>query len=99
MKWNIGQQKSKHLVMRKLHNIHLSIEEGIWATQVMNGPILEEVFDKSDRVILVFSVNMSGFFQGYAQMMSSAGCRRDNVWSQGTGGNSEFGVGLAWVLE
>ncbi|GMH01485.1 hypothetical protein Nepgr_003324 [Nepenthes gracilis] len=98
MKWDIGQRKSKHLVVRKLHNIHLSIEEGIWDTQVMNGPILEEVFDKSDRVILVFSVNMSGLFQGYAQMMSSVGCRRDNVWSQGTGGNSEFGVGLAWVL-
>ncbi|GMH04548.1 hypothetical protein Nepgr_006388 [Nepenthes gracilis] len=98
MKWDIGQRKSKHLVLRKLHNIHLSIEEGIWATQVMNGPILEEVFDKSGRVILVFCVNMSGFFQDYAQMMSSVGCRQDNVWSQGTGGNSEFGVGLAWVM-
>lgn len=34
---------------------------------------------------------MSGFFQGYAQMMSSVGWRRDNVWSQGNGKNNPWG--------
>ncbi|KAE8055204.1 hypothetical protein FH972_012062 [Carpinus fangiana] len=57
----------------------------------MNEPILEEAFHNSDKVILIFSVNMSGFFQGYAQMMSSVGWRRDNVWSQGSGKNSPWG--------
>ncbi|GAB4834308.1 hypothetical protein Ancab_032561 [Ancistrocladus abbreviatus] len=57
----------------------------------MNGPILEEAFNKSGRIILIFSVNMSGFFQGYAQMMSSVGWRWDNVWSQGSGGNNPWG--------
>ncbi|KAK6263016.1 hypothetical protein QUC31_008832 [Theobroma cacao] len=42
-------------------------------------------------VILVFSVNMSGFFQGYAQMMSSVGWRRDNVWSKGSGKGNPWG--------
>ncbi|GMH09458.1 hypothetical protein Nepgr_011299 [Nepenthes gracilis] len=84
---------TRYFIIKSLnhHNIQLSIEKGIWATQVMNEPILEEAFDNSDRVILVFSVNMSGFFQGYAQMMSSVSCRRDNVWSQGTGGNNPWG--------
>ncbi|KAK6137638.1 hypothetical protein DH2020_028564 [Rehmannia glutinosa] len=34
---------------------------------------------------------MSGFFQGYAQMMSSVGWRRDNIWSQGSGKNTPWG--------
>ncbi|GMH17844.1 hypothetical protein Nepgr_019685 [Nepenthes gracilis] len=91
---------TRYFIIKSLnhHNIRLSIQEGNWATQVINEPILEEAFDNSSRVILVFSVNMSGFFQGYAHMMSSVGCRWDNVWNQGTGGNSKLGVVLAWVL-
>ncbi|KAK3010524.1 hypothetical protein RJ639_011337 [Escallonia herrerae] len=72
-------------------NIQLSTEKGIWATQVMNEPILDEAFHNSGKVILIFSVNMSGFFQGYAQMMSSVGWRRDDVWSQGSGGSNPWG--------
>ncbi|KAK6947694.1 YTH domain [Dillenia turbinata] len=85
--------KTRYFIMKSLNhrNIQLSIERGIWATQVMNEPILEEAFHNSDKVILIFSVNMSGFFQGYAQMMSSIGWRRDNIWSQGTGGGNPWG--------
>ncbi|XP_024168895.1 YTH domain-containing protein 1 [Rosa chinensis] len=57
----------------------------------MNEPILEDAFHNSGKVILIFSVNMSGFFQGYAQMMSSVGWRRDNVWSQGTSRSNPWG--------
>ncbi|XP_057977021.1 uncharacterized protein LOC131164081 isoform X2 [Malania oleifera] len=83
----------RYFIIKSLnhHNIQLSIQKGIWATQVMNEPILEEAFNNSGKVILIFSVNMSGFFQGYAQMMSSVGWRRDNVWSQGSGGNNPWG--------
>ncbi|XP_070021095.1 uncharacterized protein [Nicotiana sylvestris] len=45
----------------------------------------------SSKVILIFSVNMSGFFQGYAQMISTVGWRRDQVWSQGNGGRNPWG--------
>ncbi|KAF8380362.1 hypothetical protein HHK36_027847 [Tetracentron sinense] len=84
---------TRYFIIKSLnhHNIELSIEKGIWATQVMNEPILEEAFRNSGKVILIFSVNMSGFFQGYAQMMSSVGWRRDNVWSQASGGNNPWG--------
>ncbi|KAK9121448.1 hypothetical protein Syun_019065 [Stephania yunnanensis] len=57
----------------------------------MNEHILEEAFHNSERVILIFSVNMSGFFQGYAQMMSSVGWRRDNVWTGLSGGSNPWG--------
>uniref|UniRef100_A0A5B6YV21 YTH domain-containing family protein n=1 Tax=Davidia involucrata TaxID=16924 RepID=A0A5B6YV21_DAVIN len=84
---------TRYFIIKSLNreNIQLSIEKGIWATQVMNEPILEEAFHNSGKVILIFSVNMSGFFQGYAQMTSSVGWRRDNVWSQGSGGSNPWG--------
>lgn len=49
------------------------------------------VLQNSGKVILIFSVNMSGSFQGYAQMMSSVGWRRDNVWSQGSSRSNPWG--------
>ncbi|KAM7531211.1 hypothetical protein LguiB_034621 [Lonicera macranthoides] len=49
------------------------------------------VLQNSGKVILIFSINMSGFFQGYAQMISSVGWRRDSVWSQGSGGSNPWG--------
>ncbi|KAJ9549998.1 hypothetical protein OSB04_022541 [Centaurea solstitialis] len=84
---------TRYFIIKSLNheNIQLSIERGIWATQVMNEPILEEAYHNSGKVILIFSVNMSGFFQGYAQMMSSVGWRRDNVWSHGHGGSKPWG--------
>ncbi|CAN0841594.1 30-kDa cleavage and polyadenylation specificity factor 30 [Linum grandiflorum] len=45
----------------------------------------------SGKVILIFSVNMSGFFQGYAQMVSSIGLRHDRIWSQGGGKSGSWG--------
>ncbi|XP_058009601.1 uncharacterized protein LOC110649441 isoform X3 [Hevea brasiliensis] len=84
---------TRYFIIKSLnhHNIQLSVEKGIWATQVMNEPILEEAFHNSDKVILIFSVNMSGFFQGYAQMMSAVGWRRDNIWSKGCGKINPWG--------
>ncbi|KAJ1416066.1 YTH domain [Sesbania bispinosa] len=91
-----GVKKSyngKYFIIKSLNrqNICLSIEKGIWATQRMNEPILEEAFHNSSCVILIFSVNMSGSFQGYAQMASSIGWRRDNVWSEGGGKSNPWG--------
>lgn len=84
---------TRYFVIKSLNheNIQLSVQRGIWATQVMNEPILEEAYRNSGKVILIYSVNMSGFFQGYAQMMSSVGWRRDSVWSHGHGGGKPWG--------
>ncbi|CAI9759420.1 unnamed protein product [Fraxinus pennsylvanica] len=84
---------TRYFIIKSLNhqNIQLSIKKGLWATQVMNEPILEEAFQNSGKVILIFSVNMSGFFQGYAQMMSSVGWGRDDIWSQGSGKSKPWG--------
>ncbi|XP_022892814.1 YTH domain-containing protein 1-like isoform X1 [Olea europaea var. sylvestris] len=85
--------KVRYFIIKSLshENIQLSIEKGLWATQIMNEPILEEAFQNSGKVILIFSVNTSGFFQGYAQMMSSIGGRREDIWSQESGKNKPWG--------
>ncbi|KAF9689417.1 hypothetical protein SADUNF_Sadunf01G0090100 [Salix dunnii] len=49
------------------------------------------VLQNSGRVILIYSVNMSGFFQGYAQMISSVGWRHDNLWNEGSGKSNPWG--------
>ncbi|CAN6481031.1 unnamed protein product [Victoria cruziana] len=84
---------TRYFIIKSLshRNIQLSVERGIWATQVMNEPILEEAFHNSDKVILIFSVNMSGYFQGYARMMSAVGWRRDNVWNESSAGSNPWG--------
>ncbi|XP_057449909.1 uncharacterized protein LOC130741124 isoform X2 [Lotus japonicus] len=86
-------QNKKYFIIKSLshQNIRLSMEKGIWATQIMNEPILDEAFHNSDCVILIFSVNMSGAFQGYAKMVSSIGRRRDNVWREGSGKSNPWG--------
>ncbi|TMW94823.1 hypothetical protein EJD97_009746 [Solanum chilense] len=83
----------RYFVIKSLNheNIQLSVNRGIWATQAMNEAILDEAFHNSSKVILIFSVNTSGYFQGYAQMISSVGLRRDQVWSQGNGGRNSWG--------
>lgn len=83
----------RYFVIKSLNheNIQMSVNKGIWATQAMNESILDEAFHNSSKVILIFSVNMSGYFQGYAQMISSVGSRRDHVWSQGNGGRNPWG--------
>ncbi|XP_017425900.1 uncharacterized protein LOC108334563 isoform X1 [Vigna angularis] len=92
-KWN----DIKYFIIKSLNrqNIDLSIKKGIWATQIMNERILDEAFhhmlQNSGCVILIFSVNTSGSFQGYAQMMSSIGRGRDNVWSEGIGKSNPWG--------
>lgn len=49
------------------------------------------VLQNSNKVILIFSVNMSGYFQGYARMMSSIGWKRDDVWSEGSSKGNPWG--------
>ncbi|MCO5597284.1 hypothetical protein L7F22_051361 [Adiantum nelumboides] len=86
----------RYFIIKSLnyHNIEKSIQKGIWATQAMNERILNEAFETADKVILIFSVNMSGHFQGYAQMISPIGRRKVNVWSEANWGGT---FGVEWI--
>lgn len=49
------------------YDVDLSVERGVWATQKHNEAILDQAFRTSREVILIFSVNKSGEFYGYAR--------------------------------
>lgn len=51
-----------------LANIHKSIRLGVWATGKLNTRLLDRVFHEVDHLLLLFSANESGGFQGYARM-------------------------------
>ncbi|KAG0584085.1 hypothetical protein KC19_3G183700 [Ceratodon purpureus] len=84
---------TRYFIIKSLnhHNIEKSIEKGIWATQAMNETVLNEAFETSEKVVLVFSVNMSSHFQGYAHMTSPIGQRRANIWSEANEGANPWG--------
>ncbi|OEH79687.1 zinc finger (ccch type) motif-containing protein [Cyclospora cayetanensis] len=54
----------------RMANIYLSIHKGCWATSRCNTRKLSEAFAATNHVLLLFSANESGGFQGYARMMT-----------------------------
>ena len=48
-------------------DLDLSVEKGLWATQRHNEGILDQAFRTSKEVYLIFGVNKSGEFYGYAK--------------------------------
>jgi hypothetical protein len=54
-------------------DLDLSVENGLWATQKHNEAILDQAYRTSSEVILIFSVNKSGEFYGYARYVKFHG--------------------------
>ncbi|KAK0629034.1 YT521-B-like domain-containing protein [Bombardia bombarda] len=52
-------------------NVRKCMEDGVWATQTKNGPVLTGAFANCRHVILFFSINKSRAFQGYARMATA----------------------------
>ena len=60
--------RQQRLECRLLTILSVCALAGVWATQPHNEPVLGDAFAAADRVLLIFSVNGSGHFQGYARM-------------------------------
>lgn len=62
----------RHFIMKSssLRNIEISQQKGIWSTTPSNEGKLTKAFLENDLIILIFSVQGSGHFQGYARMTS-----------------------------
>ncbi|KAF5377960.1 hypothetical protein D9615_006703 [Tricholomella constricta] len=60
----------RYFILKSLtqSDLDLSVEKGLWATQKHNEGILDQAFRTSQDVYLIFSVNKSGEFYGYAKM-------------------------------
>lgn len=66
-------------------NLVLSVENNVWATQRHNEDKLNEALRSAPHVILVFSVNQSGCFQGYAKMIGAVGASQKTDVFRGYG--------------
>ncbi|PFH32739.1 zinc finger (CCCH type) motif-containing protein [Besnoitia besnoiti] len=54
----------------RMSNIYTSIQHGVWATSKGNTRKLINAFNSTDHILLLFSANESGGFQGFGRMMS-----------------------------
>ncbi|KAJ7152279.1 YT521-B-like domain-containing protein [Mycena crocata] len=61
------------LKSHKQDDLDLSVQTGVWATQMHNEGVLDRAFRNSKNVFLIFSVNKSGEFYGYARMAGPIG--------------------------
>ncbi|CAL8132366.1 unnamed protein product [Orchesella dallaii] len=75
-------------------NVSVSKAKGVWKTFVANQFRLNEAFDQCRNVILIFSVNGSGKFSGFARLASKSSKEKELVKSDGRDGvNWIFPVG------
>mmetsp|Transcript_27417 Transcript_27417/g.42657 ORF Transcript_27417/g.42657 Transcript_27417/m.42657 type:complete len:570 (+) Transcript_27417:119-1828(+) len=67
--------RTRYFVMKSNNhkNLALSVENDVWATQRHNEEKLNEALHGAPHVVLIFSVNTSGCFQGYAKMVGRVG--------------------------
>jgi len=75
----------RYFVIKSFSQSHLdiSISKQVWATQPHNENKFLNAYNSSE-VILIFSVNNSGHFQGYCRMASAPGEYNisSNVWTE-----------------
>ncbi|KAF5361005.1 hypothetical protein D9756_005123 [Leucocoprinus leucothites] len=62
----------RYFILKSLtqYDLDLSVQHGLWATQKHNEGILDQAYRTSKDVYLIFGVNKSGEFYGYARMAS-----------------------------
>lgn len=72
-------------------NIAKSLETSIWCTNARNDGKMHDSFALTDVVYLIFSVNGSGGFQGYATMRTGVEGMRVE-WESGKASGGAFGV-------
>ena len=61
-------------------NVEVAKIDNTWATQTKNADILTEAFKNCRHVLLLFSINKSMAFQGYARMESLPGSAKPPIW-------------------
>lgn len=77
-------------------NVELSQKHSEWATTVNNQKKLNEAF-LSSYVILIFSVNRSGNFQGFAVMTSYISDKVSNIWQNESSVKLGGSFGVHWL--
>ena len=67
--------------------MQISIEKEVWATSKLNTKKFTHAFHNSELVVLIFSLNESRHFQGFAEMLSlPSSSYQKNVFNSGAAG-------------
>ncbi|KFY83175.1 hypothetical protein V498_08250, partial [Pseudogymnoascus sp. VKM F-4517 (FW-2822)] len=63
---------AKYFIVKSLtvEDLEMSVSNGVWATQSQNEAALNKAYETAETVYLIFSVNKSGEYYGYARMTS-----------------------------
>ncbi|KAI0295676.1 YT521-B-like domain-containing protein [Multifurca ochricompacta] len=71
----------RYFILKSLtqYDMDLSVQSNVWATQRHNEDILDRAYRTSKDVLLIFSVNKSGEFYGYARMAGPIVQSDDNM--------------------
>ncbi|KAM3937213.1 3'-5' RNA helicase YTHDC2 isoform 2-T2 [Leptodactylus fuscus] len=72
----------RYFIMKSsnLRNLEISQQKGIWSTTPSNEHKLNSAFWECSTVYLIFSVQGSGHFQGFARMSSVIGQEKSQDW-------------------
>ncbi|XP_049908700.1 3'-5' RNA helicase YTHDC2-like [Epinephelus moara] len=72
----------RYFIMKSsnVRNIDISQQKGIWSTTPSNENKLTKAFMENNLIILIFSVQGSGHFQGYARMTSAVSQESCQDW-------------------
>jgi len=74
-----NEQTRYFIIKSNTHrNLVLSVENGVWATPRQNEEKFNKALYHAPYVVLIFSVQNSGHFQGYAKMLTPVGSSRNN---------------------
>ncbi|KAH8811990.1 YT521-B-like domain-containing protein [Xylogone sp. PMI_703] len=95
-----GRGDVRYFIVKSFNeaNVANCIEDGVWTTQVQNGEIFKRAFETCKNVILVFSINKSRAFQGYARMESIPGSVPDPSWTKSIHWEDAGSFKVRWLV-
>ncbi len=93
-------EKARFFIIKSSNrdNINTSKLHNEWATTIANQKKLNDAFLQKD-VILIFSVNKSGFFQGYAVMTSLISNKVSSLWNNDYSLKLGGTFSIQWLIE
>ncbi|KAH6723959.1 YT521-B-like domain-containing protein [Leptodontidium sp. MPI-SDFR-AT-0119] len=95
-----GRGETRYFIVKSFNeeNVLRCIQDSVWTTQLQNGSIFKEAFETCKNVILVFSINKSRAFQGYARMESVPGSVEVPEWQRAINWESAGAFKVRWLV-
>ncbi|PQE12204.1 YT521-B-like family protein [Rutstroemia sp. NJR-2017a BVV2] len=95
-----GKGDTRYFIVKSFNeeNVVKCMQDSVWTTQAQNGPIFKEAFETCKNVILVFSINKSRAFQGYARMESLPGEVEAPSWQKAINWESAGAFRVRWLV-